>query len=121
MNYLSFFSVLTKTELFFTDSKLTDETTVGSLFDSHPKIIGAIAVLLDVNEPGKKNWKQLADWFDVPKSDSQNFGEQGNPTKILLDCIKSWNPEMTVGYLQSILEGLLMQEASDILKKSEKG
>lgn len=103
---------------------MTDKTTVGSLFDSHPKIIGAIAVLLDVNEPGKKNWKQLADWFDVPKSDSQNFGEsiQGNPTEDLLDYItKCLNPEMTVGYLQSILEDLQMREALDVLTKSKEG
>ena len=62
---------------------------MGSLFDSHPLIIGEIAVLLDVNEPGKKNWRQLADRFDVPKSDSQNFGEsiQGNPTEELLEYV----------------------------------
>lgn len=99
------------------DSKLTDKTTVGSLFDSHPRIIGEIAVLLDVNEPGKKNWRQLADWFEVPKSESQNFAEsiQDNPTEQLLEKIKSSKPKMTVGYLQSILKDLQMQEASDVL------
>lgn len=103
---------------------MTDRTTVGSLFDSHPLIIGKIAVLLDVNEPGKKNWMQLADLFDVPKSDSQNFAESipDNPTEELLEYItKCLNPEMTVGYLQSILEDLQMREALDVLTKSKEG
>ena len=94
---------------------------MGSLFDSHPRIIGEIAVLLDVNEPGKKNWRQLADWFEVPKSESQNFAEsiQDNPTEQLLEKIKSSKPKMTVGYLQSILKDLQMQEASDVLMNSK--
>ena len=103
---------------------MTYKTTVRNLFDSHPKIIGAIAVLLDVNEPGKKNWEQLADWFDVPKSDSQNFAEsiQDNPTEQLLEYVtKCLDPEMTVGYLQSTLEDLQMREALDVLTKSKEG
>ncbi|XP_068737776.1 uncharacterized protein [Montipora capricornis] len=102
---------------------LNDKTTVGSLFDSHPLIIGEIAVLLDVNEPGKKNWRQLADWFEVPKSESQNFAEsiQDNPTEQLLEYIyRCLNPKMTVGYLQSILKDLKMQEALDVLMNSKK-
>ena len=97
---------------------------MGSLFDSHPLIIGEIAVLLDVNEPGKKNWRQLADWFGVPKSESQNFAEsiQDNPTEVLIDYIvKCLSPEMTVGHLQSILEDLQMWEASGVLTNSKKG
>lgn len=75
--------------------------------------------MLDVDEPGKKNWWSLANVFDVERKASQNFTKsiKDNPAETLLDHVKCKNPEMTVEYLTSILNKLKLLEVSEVLTK----
>ncbi|KAL9989497.1 hypothetical protein ACROYT_G004056 [Oculina patagonica] len=81
------------------DKQLADETQVGSLFGSHPDVIGQMAFLLDKETLGRRNWKQLADAFGVPRSESQNFGDsiEENPTEKLFKYLKVKQPHLTIG------------------------
>ena len=97
---------------------------MGSLFDSHPQVIAKMAFLLDKEEkPGRRNWKQLADMFDVPRSDSQNFGESldENPTERLFEYLCSTRPRLTIGEVKEQLKILEMQVVLDVLAESKKG
>lgn len=97
---------------------------MGSLFDSHPQVIGEMAFLLDKEEkPGKRNWKHLADMFGVPRSESQNFGESidENPTKYLLEYLNSTIPGLTIGEVKLHLKNLKMEDVLEVLAQSKKG
>lgn len=99
------------------DKSLTDETAVGSLFASHPSMIGEMALMLDVNELGKKNWRFLADVFKVDRGESQNFTKsiEDDPAKKLLEVLESRYPRMTVGDLIKKLNDRKWQVVSDVL------
>lgn len=103
-------------------SDFDDEIPVGSLFDSHPEAIAKIAFSLDKKKPGKRNWKDLADAFDVPRSHSDNFGESidDNPTKDLFEYLKVTEPLLTIGNIRELLKILEMQDVLDVLAQSEK-
>ena len=96
---------------------------MGSLFDSHPRIIAKIAFSLDKEKPGQQNWEHLADAFDVPGSESDNFGESidDSPTESLFDYLKVKKPSLTIGEIKKHLEILKMQDVLDVLAQSEKG
>ena len=97
---------------------------MGSLFDSHPQVIAKMAFWLDKEEkPGKRNWKQLADMFGVPRSESQSFGESldENPTEQLFEYLCHRRPRLTTGEVKKHLKILKMQDVLDVLAESEKG
>ena len=103
----------------FTD----DETEVRSLYESYPNVIDEMAFMLDKEKGGVKNWKQLADWFKVPRSSSETFGDStdDNPAENLLEWLRVKNPRLTVGDLKWHLEELKMTEVLEVIKKSTKG
>lgn len=97
---------------------------MGSLFDSHPQVIGEMAFLLDKEEkPGKRNWKHLADMFGVARSESQNFGESidENPTKDLLEYLHITKPRLTIGEVKLHLKNLKMEDVLEVLAQSKTG
>lgn len=109
--------------LIFADKQLTDETQVGSLFDSHPDVIGQMTFLLDKKKPGKKNWKELGDAFGVPRSESQNFGDSvdENPTDKLFEYLKVKQPHLTIGEVKQHLKDPKMKDVLNVISKSNKG
>ena len=117
------FSLFHTTLTYFTDESLTDETAVGSLFTSHPSMIGKMALMLDVNELGKKNWQFLADVFEVDKRESQNFTKaiEDNPAKKLLEVLKVRYPKMTVKNLIEKLDNRKWKVISDVLTNCKEG
>ena len=103
---------------------MTHTTQVGSLFDRHPDLIGEMAFLLDKETSGIKNWKQLADKFDVPRSVSEKFGDPTDydPSMDLLDhLIATRDPPLTIGDLKKSLKDLKLQEVFDVVTQSDKG
>lgn len=101
----------------FTDKPLTDDTTVESVFDSHPHIIGAMQSLLDVEGPGKNNWKDLADVFHVERNEAQDCTRsyKDNPAKGLLEYVNAKYPLETVGDLIKKLEECQLKAESKVL------
>lgn len=99
------------------DKSLTDETTVGSLFGSHPGVIEEMASSLDLNKPGKKNWRHLADVLCVERRESQNFTKaiEDNPAKILLEVVETKYPKMTVGDLIEKLSECQLEVVAEVL------
>lgn len=100
-----------------------DDTLVDSLYDSHPNVMAKIASLLDEEVPGKPNWKDLADAFDVPQRESDNFGESidVNPAERLFEYLKATKPGLTIVKIKQHLENLKMQDVLDVLAQSKKG
>lgn len=82
-----------------------------------------IAALLDKEVPGQTNWKDLADEFDVPQSESDNFGESidANPTERLFEHLKATKPGLTIVKIKQHLEILKMQDVLGVLAQSKKG
>lgn len=117
------FSLFHTTLTYFTDESLTDKTAVGSLFTSHPSMIGKMALMLDVNEHGKKNWQSLAEVFEVDRRESQNFTKaiEDNPAKKLLEVLKVKYPKMTVRNLIEKLDNRKWKVISDVLTNCKEG
>ena len=82
-----------------------------------------MALMLDVNELGKKNWRFLADVFKVDRVESQNFTKsiEDNPAKKLLEVLESRYPRMTVGDLIKKLNDRKWQVVSDVLTNCKEG
>ena len=82
-----------------------------------------IASSLDEEKPGQPNWKNLADAFGVPQSESDNFGESidRNPAKDLLEYLQVTKPHLTIVDIKQHLEILKMQDVLDVLAQSKKG
>lgn len=110
---------------FYADKEVTDETQVGSLFDSHPIVIGKMAFLLDKETKGKMNWKQLADEFEVPRSESETFGDSidDNPAKELFEYLNATQPRLTIGKVKEHLnqKDFKMKDVLDVITESKKG
>ena len=86
-------------------------------------MIGEMALMLDVKELGKKNWRFLADVFNVDKGESQHFTKsiEDNPAEKLLEVLNIRYPGMTVGDLIKKLNDRKWQVVSDVLTKCKEG
>ena len=86
-------------------------------------MIGKMALMLDVNELGKKNWQFLADVFEVDRRESQNFTKaiEDNPAKKLLEVLKVRYPKMTVKKLIEKLDNRKWKVISDVLTNCKEG
>ena len=79
-----------------------------SLFDSDPDIIGEMAVYLDKQKTGLKNWSHLAAKLGVPMKTFKTFEtfSTGNPTEEFFEIIEVQFPKLTIGELISQLEAI---------------
>ena len=69
-----------------------------------------------------KCWKHIAEFFDIPENDYQNFkcNKVHSPTEILFEYLKSDSPHITVGMLKHGLAQIERKDVIDILIKHEK-
>lgn len=69
-----------------------------------------------------KCWKHIAEFFDIPENDYQNFkcNKVHSPTEILFEFLKSDSPDITVGMLKHGLAQIERKDVIDILIKHEK-
>ena len=79
-----------------------------SLLDSDPDIIGEMAVYLDKQKTGLKNWSHLAAKLGVPRKTFKTFETfiTGNPTEEFFEIIEVHFPKLTIGELISQLEAI---------------
>ncbi|XP_044174897.1 uncharacterized protein LOC114953099 isoform X2 [Acropora millepora] len=106
-----------------TDCSVNDGTSVCSLFDSNPDIIGRIAFLLDRQKLGLKNWVQLAGKLDIPRKVSKSFEtcNTDNPTEELFKYLKTRSPGMKVEDLNTHLEAMQRPDVVKVIKGSTEG
>lgn len=106
-----------------TDCSVNDGTSVCSLFDSNPDIIGRIAFLLDRQKLGLKNWVHLAGKLDIPRKVSKSFEtcNTDNPTEELFEYLKTSSPEMKVEDLNTHLKAMQRSDVVKVIKGSTEG
>lgn len=94
-----------------------------SLFDSDPDIIGEMAVFLDKQKPGLKNWSNLAAKLGVTRNIFKTFetSSTDNPTEQFFDIVKVKFPKLTVGELIGHLEAIKRRDVINAIQESVKG
>ena len=105
-----------------TPSALNDETFVCSLFDSDPDIIGEMAVYLDKQKTGLKNWSHLAAKLGVARKTFKTFetSSTGNPTEEFFEIVEVQFPKLTIGELISHLEAIERRDVINAIKSAKR-
>lgn len=101
---------------------VNDRTLVSSLFNcgSNSDIIGEIAVLLDVEKRGLKNWSDLAPILGLTRAIFLSFEDSSseNPTEQLFEILEKQIPQLTVKELIGHLEAIGRQDVIRAIKSS---
>lgn len=102
---------------------LNDDTLVKDLYEMKVDIIGEMAIQLDLEQPGKKNWRELAAELGVPRRDYLSFGTDpdNKPTEELFKYLVTLYPELTMGKLKQSLGRLLREDVVVVMNSSPSG
>lgn len=82
-----------------------------------------MAVFLDKQKPGLKNWSHLAAKLGVTRKTFKTFetSNTGNPTEEFFEIVKVKFPKLTVGELIGHLEAIQRRDVINAIQESDKG
>ena len=90
------------------------------MFSPDSDLLNKVGTLLNKKSPGIRNWRNLAYKLGVPNKVYEEFDPDANsprrrPTKMMLEWLRSKNPDMTVNELRRALKEIDRNDALEIL------
>ena len=90
-----------------------EDSTITSLLEDLD-LLDNVAILLDKETPGMKNWRHFAQKFDISRKECDGLKPKGipSPTKKLMEYIVQVNPDLT---LKQLIQALNKMERRDVV------
>lgn len=103
---------------FFSLFLFVDDSTITSLLEDL-NLLDDVAISLDKETPGLKNWLHFARRFDICRKECDDLKPKGisSPTKKLMEYIVQVNPDLTLKQLIQILINMKRRDVVNALRK----
>ena len=90
-----------------------ENSTITSLLEDLD-LLDNVAILLDKESPGLKNWLHFAQRFDISRKECDELKPKGipSPTKKLMEYIVQVNPDLT---LKHLIQALIKMQRRDVV------
>ena len=103
---------------FFSLFSFVEDSTITSLLEDLD-LLDNVAILLDKETPGLKNWLHFARRFDISRKECDELKPKGipSPTKKLMEYIVQVYPDLT---LKQLIQTLIKMERRDVVNALRK-
>ena len=100
--------------LFFSLFPLVENGTISSLLEDLEDLLDEVAILLDKETPGLRNWQHFARRFDISMKECDDLKPKGipSPTKKLMEYIVQVNPDLS---LKQLIQTLIKMNRHDVV------